>query len=74
MAMSPGRTKAALAALAVLTVAPGYSSILPKNKAPLAMTLKLNGYATAQFGEVGKEVRSPVPGITARMATTSAGG
>jgi arylsulfatase len=33
------------------TSAPGYSSILPKNKAPLAMTLKLNGYATAQFGK-----------------------
>jgi arylsulfatase A-like enzyme len=33
------------------TSAPGYSSVLPKNKAPLAMTLKLNGYATAQFGK-----------------------
>jgi arylsulfatase A-like enzyme len=33
------------------TSAPGYTSILPKNKAPLAMTLKLNGYATAQFGK-----------------------
>ncbi len=33
------------------TSAPGYSSILPKNKAPLAMTLKLNGYSTAQFGK-----------------------
>src|SRR6202521_1655262 len=35
----------------IATSAPGYSSILPKNKAPLAMTLKLNGYATAQFGK-----------------------
>jgi arylsulfatase A-like enzyme len=35
----------------VATSAPGYSSVLPKNKAPLAMTLKLNGYATAQFGK-----------------------
>jgi arylsulfatase A-like enzyme len=35
----------------VATSAPGYSSILPKNKAPLAMTLKLNGYSTAQFGK-----------------------
>ncbi len=26
-------------------------SVLPKNKAPLAMTLKLNGYSTAQFGK-----------------------
>ncbi len=35
----------------IATSAPGYTSILPKNKAPLAMTLKLNGYATAQFGK-----------------------
>jgi arylsulfatase A-like enzyme len=35
----------------IATSAPGYSSILPKNKAPLAITLKLNGYATAQFGK-----------------------
>src|SRR5512136_3284294 len=33
------------------TSAPGYSSVLPKNKAPLAMTMKLNGYSTAQFGK-----------------------
>ncbi len=33
------------------TSAPGYSSVLPKTKAPLAMTLKLNGYSTAQFGK-----------------------
>jgi arylsulfatase len=33
------------------TSAPGYSSVLPKNKAPIAMTLKLNGYSTAQFGK-----------------------
>jgi arylsulfatase len=33
------------------TSAPGYSSVLPKNKAPLPMTLKLNGYSTAQFGK-----------------------
>ena len=31
--------------------APGYSSIRPKSAAPLAMTLKLNGYSTAQFGK-----------------------
>jgi arylsulfatase A-like enzyme len=30
---------------------PGYSSVLPKTTAPLAKTLKLNGYATAQFGK-----------------------
>jgi arylsulfatase A-like enzyme len=33
------------------TSSPGYSSILPKDRAPLAMTLKLNGYSTAQFGK-----------------------
>src|SRR5262245_14078979 len=31
--------------------APGYSSVLPNNMSPLARTLKLNGYATAQFGK-----------------------
>ncbi len=35
----------------IATSAPGYTSLLPKNKAPLAMTLKLNGYSTAQFGK-----------------------
>ena len=35
----------------IATAAPGYSSVLPKDKAPLAMTLKLNGYSTAQFGK-----------------------
>jgi arylsulfatase A-like enzyme len=35
----------------IATSAPGYSSVLPKDKAPLPMTLKLNGYATAQFGK-----------------------
>jgi arylsulfatase A-like enzyme len=33
------------------TSAPGNSSVRPKNKAPLAETLKLNGYSTAQFGK-----------------------
>jgi arylsulfatase A-like enzyme len=33
------------------TSAPGQSSVLPKDKAPLAMILKLNGYSTAQFGK-----------------------
>jgi arylsulfatase len=33
------------------TSAPGQSSVLPNTKAPLAMTLKLNGYSTAQFGK-----------------------
>jgi arylsulfatase A-like enzyme len=31
--------------------APGYSSVLPNTCSPLANTLKLNGYATAQFGK-----------------------
>ena len=35
----------------IATAAPGYSSVLPNTKAPLAMTLKLNGYSTAQFGK-----------------------
>lgn len=35
----------------IATSAPGYTSVWPKNKAPLAMTLKLNGYSTAQFGK-----------------------
>ncbi len=35
----------------IATSAPGYSSVLPKDKAPLAVTLKLNGYSTAQFGK-----------------------
>jgi arylsulfatase A-like enzyme len=33
------------------TAAPGYSSVLPNTKAPLPLTLKLNGYSTAQFGK-----------------------
>lgn len=33
------------------TSAPGNNSIRPKEKAPLAETLKLNGYSTAQFGK-----------------------
>jgi arylsulfatase len=35
----------------VATSAPGYTSIRPKNKSPFPLTLKLNGYATAQFGK-----------------------
>ena len=33
------------------TSAPGYSSLRPNSCAPLAETLKLNGYSTAQFGK-----------------------
>jgi arylsulfatase A-like enzyme len=35
----------------IATSAPGYNSIRPKAAAPLAETLKLNGYSTAQFGK-----------------------
>jgi arylsulfatase A-like enzyme len=35
----------------IATGAPGYSSVLPNTMSPLAQTLKLNGYATAQFGK-----------------------
>jgi arylsulfatase len=35
----------------IATSAPGYSSIRPNTCAPLAETLKLNGYSTAQFGK-----------------------
>jgi arylsulfatase A-like enzyme len=35
----------------IATSAPGYSSVRPNTCAPLAETLKLNGYATAQFGK-----------------------
>ena len=33
------------------TSAPGQTSVLPNTKAPLATTLRLNGYSTAQFGK-----------------------
>jgi arylsulfatase A-like enzyme len=33
------------------TAAPGQSSLTSNTKAPLALTLKLNGYSTAQFGK-----------------------
>lgn len=35
----------------IATGAPGYCSVLPNTCAPLAKTLKLNGYSTAQFGK-----------------------
>jgi arylsulfatase len=35
----------------IATGQPGYSSVLPNSMAPLAKTLKLNGYNTAQFGK-----------------------
>ena len=35
----------------IATSAPGNSSVLPNSMSPLAKTLKLNGYSTAQFGK-----------------------
>jgi len=35
----------------IATGAPGYCSVLPNSMSPLAKTLKLNGYNTAQFGK-----------------------
>jgi arylsulfatase A-like enzyme len=35
----------------IATSAPGYTSVRPNTKAPLAETLKLNGYSTSQFGK-----------------------
>ncbi len=42
----------------IATSAPGYNSIRPNTCAPLAETLKLNGYSTAQFGKCHE-----VPGL-----------
>jgi arylsulfatase A-like enzyme len=50
------------------TAAPGYTSVLPNTKAPLPLTLKLNGYSTAQFGkchEIPVWQTSPVGPFTA---------
>jgi arylsulfatase len=35
----------------IATAEPGYDSVLPNSMSPLARTLKLNGYSTAQFGK-----------------------
>ncbi|MDF2728708.1 MAG: arylsulfatase [Acidimicrobiia bacterium] len=35
----------------IATSAPGYNSMRPRNKAPIAEMLKLNGYSTAHFGK-----------------------
>ena len=45
------------------TSAPGYSSVLPEDKTPLAMTLKLNGYgflgvAVTRVATEGSDARS----------------
>lgn len=57
----------------IATSAPGYNSVRPNNCAPLAETLRLNGYSTAQFGKchevpvwqtspVGPFTQWPTPG------------
>ena len=53
-AMLTGRNHHSVGMAAVTelaTSAPGYSSLRPNSKAPLAETLRLNGYSTAQFGK-----------------------
>ena len=35
----------------IATSAPGYTGVRPNTAAPLAETLKMNGYSTAQFGK-----------------------
>jgi arylsulfatase A-like enzyme len=53
-AMLTGRNHHTVAMGGITEIAsgsPGYNSILPNNCSPLARTLKLNGYATAQFGK-----------------------
>ena len=53
-AMLTGRNHHSVGMAAVTelaTSAPGYSSLRPNTKAPLAETLKLNGYSTAQLGK-----------------------
>src|SRR5436190_9572203 len=35
----------------IASAAPGYDSVLPNSMSPLARTLNLNGYSTAQFGK-----------------------
>jgi len=53
-AMLTGRNHHTVAMGGITEIAsgsPGYCSVLPNNCAPLARTLKLNGYATAQFGK-----------------------
>jgi arylsulfatase len=35
----------------IATSAPGYTSVRPKNKAPIAEILRLNGYSTSQYGK-----------------------
>src|ERR1700759_5122767 len=57
------------------TSAPGNSSLRPNTKAPLAMTLKLNGYSTAQFGKCHEvPVGQPSPRVPFEAWPTGGGG
>ena len=57
------------------TSAPGNSSIRPKEKAPIAETLRLNGYSTGQFGKCHEvpvwEVTPAVHSISGRPVRVS---
>ena len=53
------------------TSAPGQSSMRPNTMAPLALTLTLNGYSTAQFGKC--QARRPVPGRPPRWGRSMRG-
>ncbi len=57
----------------IATSAPGYNSVRPDNAAPIAETLRLNGYSTAQFGKchevpgVGDQPHGPVRPVADRQ-------
>ena len=58
----------------IATGAPGYNSLRPNTAAPLAETLKLNGYSTAQFGkchEVPVWQTSPMSAGSGRRRSTA---
>ena len=58
----------------IATSAPGYSSVRPKDKAPIAETLRLNGYSTSQFGKCHEvPVWEVSPGRTVRAVADGLG-
>ena len=58
----------------IATSAPGYNSIRPNTCAPLAETLKLNGYSTAHFGKCHEvPVWKTSPGRPVRRWPTGGG-
>ena len=58
----------------IATSAPGYSSVLPKNKAPLAMTLKLNGYSTRSSASATVRCGKPAPSDRSTSGRPAAAG